>query len=328
VPLRRCASCFILVFGATLVGSPAVAQPAAARDKPSKQQCVGANESAQDLQNAGKLRDAAAQLEVCTNKACPGVVRDDCSERLRQVRAAIPTVVFILHDSDGLDVGPSSVVEMDGTPLPAVLDGTPIAVDPGDHVFTFTVAGRPPATRRIALRAGERLRREVQLKGDATSESSHGSAPSAEAPGPGPAPSVEAAPQPYAPPVAARVETGTAEEGRGGWTRSASFAAFGAGGAGVLLSVIFGAVGLAEKSKLTNECPGNVCPPSDRAGVDSFRNNLVAGNVALAVGVAGLASGAALVWLWPPDDRTTTAGALSASPWVGVGALGVGGTFR
>jgi hypothetical protein len=326
VPLRRRASCFIFVVGAMLVGLPALAQPAGPRDKPTKQQCVAANESAQDLQNAGKLRDAEVQLATCTNKACPGVVRDDCAERLRQVQAAIPTVVFILHDSDGLDVGPSSVVEMDGAPLPAVLDGTPIPVDPGDHVFTFTVAGRPPAMRRIALRAGERLRREVQLKSDATGDTSHGSSPSGE--GPGPAASGEASPEPRAQPraVALPVDTRTAEDGHGGWTRSVAFAGLGAGGAGVALSAVFGAIALSQKSKLTGECPGNRCPNSDQAEVDSFRNNLVSGNVALAIGVVGLASGAVLLWL-SPQDRPTT-GASSPSPWIGLGAAGVGGTFR
>jgi hypothetical protein len=303
-----------------LVGLPAAAQ---SREKPTKQQCVAANESAQDLQNAGKLRDAAAQLETCTNKACPGAVREDCADRLRQVEAAIPTVVFLLRDTDGLDVGPSAVAEMDGAPWPAVLDGTPVAVDPGDHVFTFKVAGRQPATRRIALRAGERLRRDVQLKAEAAAESSHGAGPGAGEPAPAPpAADVGAAPRPEAAPEPAASQTGHV-----GWSRAAGYAALGAGGGGLVLSAIFGAVALSQKADLTGACPDHTCPPSKQSENDAFKNNLVAGNVALIAGVVGIVTGVALLWL-VPQDRPATAGALSVSPWVGVGSAGVGGTFR
>jgi hypothetical protein len=313
---------------------PAAAQPTASRaPKPTKQECVGANESAQDLQNAGKLRDAEAQLEICTSKGCPGVVRDDCAERLRQVQAAIPTVVFLLRDPDGLDVGPSAVVEMDGAPLPAALDGTPIAIDPGDHTFTFTVAGRTPVTRRIALHAGERLRRDVQMKADAA-EGSHA------APGEG-----ELGPQPPPAPARPSVESSAAEHPAGAPTSTgaaadhvsavhvAGYAAFGAGGAGFLLSAIFGAVALSQKSSLLAACttpiPGHrSCPGSQQSEDDAFKNNLVAGNVGLIVGFAGVAAGSALLFLWPQDGHAPNTGALAVAPWVGLGAAGMGGTFR
>jgi hypothetical protein len=311
-------------------GSPAAAQSTPSSAQPTKQECVVANESAQDLQNAGRLRDAEAQLQTCTNKACPGAVREDCADRLRQVQAAIPTVVFLLHDPDGRDVGPLAVVEMDGAPLPAALDGTAIPIDPGDHVFTFTVAGRPPATRRISLRAGERLRREVQLKAEATTEPSRASPPAPAEPPTEPAGTDETgagarpAPRPAAPPA----EAGGAEGGHAGWPRVAGYAAFGAGGAGVLLSVIFGAAALAQKSTLKTACPDNVCPPSEQTKVDSFKGELVAGNVALAIGAVGLASGAAFLWLWPQDTGPAAGPAVSVTPWVSVASAGIGGTFR
>jgi hypothetical protein len=322
VPLRRRASCLLLVVGAMFPGPPAAAQPAPAPAKPTKQQCVAANESAQDLQNAGKLRDAEAQLQTCTNTACPGAVREDCAERLGQVHAAIPTVVFLLRDSDGVDVGPSAV------------DGTPLAIDPGDHVFTFTVAGRPPATRRISLRAGERLRRDVQLKAgpkaEATAEPSRGSGPPPEAAPPEGAGSAETTPaaRPARRADAPPTEAGAADERHVGWPWVAGYAALGAGGAGVALSFVFGAVGLAEKSALTTACPGHVCPPPEETKVDSFKDSLVAGNVALAVGAVGLATGAAFLWLWPRDTAPAAAPAVSVTPWVGAGSAGVGGTFR
>ncbi|MGH7271296.1 MAG: hypothetical protein ACREJ3_12785, partial [Polyangiaceae bacterium] len=43
---------------------PATPPPQAAAP-PTKEECVAANENAQDLQSAGKLRDAAARLRTC-----------------------------------------------------------------------------------------------------------------------------------------------------------------------------------------------------------------------------------------------------------------------
>lgn len=323
-----------MLVGAMLAAPPAAAQPAASREpKPTKQECVAANESAQDLQNAGKLRDAAAQLEICTSGGCPGVVRDDCADRLRQVYAAIPTVVFLLRDADGLDVGPSAVVEMDGAPLPAALDGTPIAVDPGNHTFTFTVAGRTPVTRRISLRAGERLRRDVQMKAD-TAEAARAAAGEGElAPEPPPAPARPSAESSAAEhPASALASTGAAEDHVSA-VHVAGYAALGAGGAGLLLSAIFGAVALSQRSSLLAACTSQTaghraCPGSEQGEDDAYKNNLVAGNVGLFVGFAGIAAGSALLFLWPHEGRAPNTGALTVTPWVGLGAAGMGGTFR
>jgi hypothetical protein len=308
--------------------SPAGAQPTVAQGpKPTKQECVAANESAQDLQQAGKLRDAEAQLEICTSNGCPGMVRDDCAERLHQVQAAIPTVVFLLRDSDGFDVGPSAVVELDGAPLPAALDGTPIAIDPGDHTFTFTVAGRKPVKRRISLHAGERLRRDVQMKPD-TAESSHAAPGEGEL---GPEPPARASAEPGAAQHPAGAPTsGTAAEEHVSVAHIAGYAAFGAGGAGFLLSAIFGAVALSQKSTLLAACtgPGHTCPLSYKSEDDAFKNNLVAGNAGLFVGFAGVAAGSALLFLWPQDGHPPNTGELTMTPWVGLGAAGMGGTFR
>ena len=328
MPLRRRASSLFLLLGAMCTAPPAAAQPTAARAlKPTKQECVAANESAQDLQNAGKLRDAAAQLEICTSKGCPGMVRDDCADRLRQVKAAIPTVVFLLRDSDGLDVGPSAVVEMDSAPLPAALDGTPIAIDPGDHTFTFTVAGRAPVTRRISLHLGERLRRDVQMKAS-TGEPSH-AAPGDDELGPEPAPApARTSVEPSAAQHPAGAPTSSGAEEHVNVPHVAGYAALGAGGAGFLLSAIFGAVALSQKSTLLAACPGHTCPSSEHSEDDAFKNNLAAGNVALLVGFVGVAAGSVLLFLWPQDAPAKTTGALTVTPWLGVGAAGLGGAFQ
>jgi hypothetical protein len=64
------------------------ASPAAA-DAPTKQECVAANEAAQDLRRAGKLREAREKLAVCLDEGCPKAVRDDCAQRRDEVDKAM-----------------------------------------------------------------------------------------------------------------------------------------------------------------------------------------------------------------------------------------------
>jgi hypothetical protein len=51
-------------------------------------------------------------------------------------------------------------VTVDGQFLVDHLDGAPLRVDPGAHVFTFEVAGRSPVTERLLVREGEVGRHE------------------------------------------------------------------------------------------------------------------------------------------------------------------------
>lgn len=67
---------------AILFATPAVADNTAA---PTKQECVNANESAQDLQRAGKPAEARKKLETCAVESCPTAVREDCAQRLDEL---------------------------------------------------------------------------------------------------------------------------------------------------------------------------------------------------------------------------------------------------
>ena len=126
---------------------------------PTKQECVSANEAAQDLLSAGKLREARDRLAVCTADACPTPVRDDCTRRLDVVQKAIPSLLFEVRDESGHPVSAVSVT-MDGALLADGLDGAAIPVDPGQHTFVFEVESRPKVTRTLVLQEGERNRRE------------------------------------------------------------------------------------------------------------------------------------------------------------------------
>lgn len=121
---------------------------------PTKQECVAANESAQDLRRAGRLREAVARLAICSDDTCPQAVRDDCAQRITEVERATPTVSF---DVRGRPVGTVRVA-IDGRVVD--VDANGIAVDPGEHRFAFD-SGDAHLERTLTLREGEKNHREV-----------------------------------------------------------------------------------------------------------------------------------------------------------------------
>jgi hypothetical protein len=158
---------------AGLLGSLlAVAHAAGA--EPTKRECAAANESAQDLRHAGKLREARTNLAACTAASCPGPVREDCAQRLKEVEAAIPTVIFEAKNAAGHDLSAVRVT-MDGEPLLDKLTGTAIALDPGEHHFAFEADGLRRFEDTVVLREGDHDRL-VQVALDLSTPPSHAEA--------------------------------------------------------------------------------------------------------------------------------------------------------
>ena len=88
----RFASALLLPLVLTLAGS------ARADDTDT---CVATNEKAQKLRREKKLRDALEELKVCSQPTCPTAVRRDCTEWLREVETAVPTLSFTAKDGNG-----------------------------------------------------------------------------------------------------------------------------------------------------------------------------------------------------------------------------------
>jgi hypothetical protein len=126
---------------------------------PSMSECLAANESAINLRGNHKLRQARDQALMCSASSCPGRVRAACQKRVAELTAAIPTIVLLAKDGAGHDVV-AVRVSMDGEPIAERLDGTAIPIDPGEHKFTFQVAGQPPMAQSFVIGEGEKDRRE------------------------------------------------------------------------------------------------------------------------------------------------------------------------
>jgi hypothetical protein len=136
----------------------AVAAPAAHADEtsPDKAACVARLDKAQILQSGHKLKDARASLLVCSNDACPQIVREDCARSLVELDASMPSAVFSAT-LDGADVDDVKVM-IDGELAADKLDGRSIAVDPGTHVARFLRDGRPAVEVKFVAREGEKNR--------------------------------------------------------------------------------------------------------------------------------------------------------------------------
>lgn len=245
----------------------------------STDQCIGANTKAQYLRQAGKFTEAREELRMCSQASCPRMVRDDCVQRLDEVERVQPTIVFDVKDAAGNDVS-AVTVTVDGRPLVERLNGTAIALDAGDHTFTFEAAGQPAVTRTFSLKEGEKGRAERIVVGVT-----------------------------QAMPVAPTAR----EEGASPPWKPIGLATAGVGVVGLGIGIAFGLVALDKKNNAG--CDSNsVCPTESAAS--ALRDAKDAANVSTAFFVVGgvLAAGGLSLWLLAPGSvqAAATAGPHSA----------------
>jgi hypothetical protein len=279
---------------ALLLGVSLAASPARAAD-PTKQECVEANDAAQDLRQSGKLRQARDKLALCASTSCPAIVRDDCTQRLAEIDSAMPHIVFEAKDAVGNDLV-NVKVTMDGAPLTERLEGSSLKVDPGPHTFVFSWEGHPAVTRKLVLAEHDQARREVVVFGNAET------------------PRVEPA-SPAAAPVAA------GSGGSGVDRKTIAFAIGGAGVAGVIVGSIFGAVASSKWSAAKNDC-GAGCGPTAPAQSEknTASSDATISTVAFVVGGV-LAAGGVVLYLTAPSGAASGTG-LQLAPAIGGGSGG------
>jgi hypothetical protein len=119
--------------------------------------CMAAADRAQDLRTAHELRHAREALLECAQATCPTVIRKDCSLWLSEVDDALPSVVVGVSTATGGDVLDVRVF-VDGELLTERIDGRPLSVEPGVHVFRYEMAGAPPIEERVFLVEGQKNR--------------------------------------------------------------------------------------------------------------------------------------------------------------------------
>jgi hypothetical protein len=260
--------------------------------EPTKRECVEANDSAQDLRQAGKLREAREKLLLCAATTCPTIVRQDCFERLRHVDAAMPTIVFVVKDAAGKNLT-AVAVTMDGQPFAEKIDGTPLQLDPGEHRFVFSADGFSSTEDELDVHEGDKTRHERVVLGALAM------APTREEQ------VASVAPVPHA--------------SDGDTQRIVGLALGGAGSVGIVVGTIFGVVSKATYDHaIGTECGNNpnACSVQGAQDGQTAHGQATASTVGFVAGLA-LLGGGAVFYFSAPGER------VSVGPTVGGDGAGL-----
>jgi hypothetical protein len=264
-PLRNGRSLSSLTVVAALL---ALAPPAHADEK---EACVAASDQAQTLRDDGKFRATRAALLVCSRDVCPPIVRRDCDKWIAELDGAQPTLVLGARDPKGNDV-PGTHVRLDGVPFMEHLDGKPVAVDPGEHVFRYEAPGATAVEQRVVVRVGEKNR---MLTAILMTQQISAPPPVQISVAPSPPPAVPDAPAPDRATPDGHVPAGAWILGGVAVVSAASFA-------------YFGVTGQSDASNLRATC----APKCQQSDVDAVRTKLLVADVSLGVGIVSLATAA------------------------------------
>jgi hypothetical protein len=261
------------------------------------------------------------------------MVRDDCSRRLDELEKVQPTIVFDAKDASGHDVVAVKVT-VDGKLVTERLVGTALAVDPGEHTFTFTLPGGAPVTQTFVIKEGVKDRHEGIVLAGAPAPLAPGSGPS-QVPAPPPAPSSTPAVVPQPPPTPASSSSEPppepppgASQGSGvGTQKVLGLVAGGFGVAGIAVGSVFGMMTISQKNQQVADCPaGTTCSPSSYSQASNARSTGMSDGTISTVGfIAGgalLAGGLALFFTAHSAPQPQNAG-LVVAPSVGPGSGGM-----
>ena len=135
--------------------------PGLAEDATDKEACLAAHEAGQVARQDGRWQQARDQLERCTRPECPEMLRQDCTMWREELDAAQPTLVFSVVDDLTGETRDDIVVSEGSRIVQQGLDGRALAVDPGEHVFTFELGDGRRFSERVIVAEGVKNRQVV-----------------------------------------------------------------------------------------------------------------------------------------------------------------------
>ena len=252
---------------AAVVAVVATSEDARAADAKDNAACKQAYETSQENRKEGALIVARGKLRLCASETCPDVVRSDCIGWLAEVERAIPTVVLEAKVEGQLAM--DAAVTLDGKPFATKLDGRPIEVDPGLHLFVFHKDGRAPIEQRVVVREQQKSVL-VSASWDTPRAATASSPPVVDDAG-----------------------------GSGGW-RTVGFVAGGVGVAGLVVGSIFGVSALGADKSASRECATSTsCTQAGADFAQRAHSDATVSTVAFVAGGTLVVGGAALVLLAP-----------------------------
>jgi len=252
-------------------------------------------EARQTWLGAGTIPTKPRESELTTS------ARAEARELAAEIEPRIPTVTLVIATPAGV---PLPSVTMDGVMVPAVTLNSAWKVDPGPHAVVVTL-GEVSAETLFSVAEAEV--REVPLDSPSV-----------------PSPLVVTTP-PEARTLAPPIQGAPAH----GPSRVPAHVALGVGAAGVVVTTVFGALALSDQSALHQGCMAGPrdCPTRAQSDINALHTNSIASDVGLGVAVVGLGVGGALLLFPRRSPHSGEMRDVHVEPWVGVGALGMTGSF-
>jgi len=237
--------------------------------------------------------------------------REEAASLAAETEARIATVTLKVGTTEG---EPPPTLAIDGAGVPAVALNAPWKVNPGSHTVTVTVSG---ATAETHFSLGEGELKEVVI-----------AVPVSQTP---PSPPPDDALRGATTSLGATGVAGPLAEDRAP-SRVPAYVALGVGGAGVVVTAVFGALALHDRIALDGLCMmgKSNCPAGAQSDINSLHTSSIASDVGLGVAIAGVAAGGALLFFRRGATRATGPDhvhALQLEPWVGGSVVGMAGSF-
>jgi len=250
-------------------------------------------EAAERYVEAGRLSgfkgDQQVQLQA----------QKDAARELEVLTPRIPTLVIAVP----LDSTERPVVTLDGKPVPTALLGEEQPVNPGAHEIKVSF-GAKLVTRSVSLQESEKKHESIT-----SDQAAPSSASDVEPAAAGPAPAQQATAHP------------------GSTRRTLSFVALAAGGAGLIVGGVTGALAISKHGSLDDRCGGSTCPPGAQSDVDGLNTLRSVSTIGFIAG--GVLATTGLVLLL--TDKPTSPSAAHAAPRLALrvspSALGLSGAF-
>jgi hypothetical protein len=146
-------------FAAAVVSVALFSAGSANAQEADRQACLDAHRAGQVARQEGRLEQARQLFIKCNAPVCPTLIRQDCGPWVGEIDAQVPSVVLSARTSAG-DIA-DVTVSMDGVLVTSHLDGKPVEVDPGEHLFRFEHSPYPAVERRVIVGQGEKSREVV-----------------------------------------------------------------------------------------------------------------------------------------------------------------------
>jgi hypothetical protein len=224
------------------------------------------------------------------------VFTEAVADARREIEPLTPKIASVTIRVTGCD---KPKVTVDDQPISSAALGVKKPVDPGPHVVKATAEGCEPGQTSFRVDEAQSTEATITL------------APSPNRP---PSATIEAP----APDRAGPEHTSPSS------LRTASYVAFGVGGAGLLFGGITGILAIGKHGSLADACADDVCrTPQAKSDLDSYHTMTTLSTLGFVVGAAGIAAGAVLFFMSP---RASTKSAW-VTPTITPGGIGAVGRF-